>query len=241
MTASDADIAVTRQRLLEAAGEEFAERGFRNATVRDICKRAGANVAAVNYHFGDKEKLYAAAVHYAHLCATRHDVVGAVAAAREMPPEQRLHAFVRTFLTGILETGRPAWHAKLMAREIAEPSEVLNQIAQQTVRPRLAALAGIIRDVIGPDAPQQVVVNCARSVVGQILFYHFARPMLVRVFPDEPFDATRLDELAGHIAAFSLQGLRGIAPAPVRAATAAAAAAPRAGKRSAAKSKGARP
>jgi hypothetical protein len=56
-------------------------------------------------------------------------------------------------------------------------------------------------------------MNCARSVVGQILFYHFARPMLVRVFPDEPFDATKLDELSGHITAFTLQGLRGIAPA----------------------------
>ncbi|MEA2707493.1 MAG: TetR/AcrR family transcriptional regulator, regulator of cefoperazone and chloramphenicol [Phycisphaerales bacterium] len=211
MTRAEADQAVTRQRLLEAAGQEFAERGFRNVTVRDICTRAEANVAAINYHFGDKEKLYAAAVHYAHLCATRHDVVGAVAAAKALSPEQRLHAFIRTFLTGILETGRPAWHAKLMAREIAEPTGVLNEIAQQTVRPRLQALSAIIRDIIGPRASQQTVINCARSVVGQILFYHFARPMLVRVFPNEPLDASRLDELASHITSFSLAGLRGIA------------------------------
>jgi AcrR family transcriptional regulator len=209
MTRSDPENAVTRQRLLEAAGQEFAERGFRNATVRDICKRADANVAAVNYHFGDKERLYAAAVHYAHLCATRHDVLAAVAEAKDSSPEQRLHAFVRTFLVGILDTGRPAWHAKLMAREIAEPSDVLNEIAKQTVRPRLAALGAIIRDIIGQDAPQQTVVNCARSIVGQILFYHFARPMLVRVFPDEPLDATRLDELSDHIVSFSLAGLAG--------------------------------
>jgi len=208
---AEADQAVTRQRLLEAAGWEFAERGFRNVTVRDICKRAEANVAAINYHFGDKERLYAATVHYAHLCATRHDVVGAVAEAKDLSAEQRLHAFVRTFLIGILDTGRPAWHAKLMAREIAEPTEVLNAIAHETVRPRLAALSAIIRDIVGPAAPQQVVMNAARSVVGQILFYHFARPMLIRVFPDEPFDASKLDELADHITAFSLQGLRGIA------------------------------
>ena len=210
MTRIDPDQAVTRQRLLEAAGQEFAERGFRNVTVRDICKRADANVAAINYPFGDKEKLYAATVHYAHLCATRHDVVGAVAEAKALPAEERLHAFVRTFLTGILDTGRPAWHAKLMAREIAEPTEVLNEIAEQTVRPRLAALSGIIRDIVGPAVPQQVVVNCARSVVGQMLFYHFARPMLVRVFPNEPFDASKLDELATHITEFSLRGVRGI-------------------------------
>jgi AcrR family transcriptional regulator len=210
MTRSEAEQAVTRQRLLEAAGQEFAERGFRNATVRDICNRADANIAAVNYHFGDKERLYAAAVHYAHQCATRHDVVGAVAVAKELSPEQRLHAFVHTFLTGILESGRPAWHAKLMAREIGEPTGVLDEIAEQTVRPRLMALSAIIRDIAGPDLPQQQVINCARSVVSQILFYHFARPMLVRVFPNEPFDQTRIDELADHIVAFSLNGLRGM-------------------------------
>jgi hypothetical protein len=74
----------------------------------------------------------------------------------------------------------------------------------------LQALSAIIRDIVGPAAPQQVVVNSARSIVGQMLFYHFARPMLVRVFPNEPLDASKLDELADHITAFSLQGLRGI-------------------------------
>jgi hypothetical protein len=107
-----------------------------------------------------------------------------------------------------------------MAREIAEPTDVLTEIAQQTVRPRLAALSEIIREIVGADVSQQVVLNCARSVVGQILFYHFARPMLVRVFPNEPFDASKLDELSAHITAFSLQGLRGIAPAAAAAARA---------------------
>lgn len=210
MKRTETEQAMTRRRLLEAAGQEFAERGFRNATVRDISKRAEANVAAVNYHFGDKERLYSAAVHYAHQCATHHDVVGAVAAAKEVPAGKRLDAFVRTFLTGILETGRPAWHAKLIAREIAEPTAVLDEIAQQTVRPRLLALAGIIREIVGPDVPQQQVINAARSVVGQILFYHFARPMLERVFSSEKFDASRIDELTDHVVGFSLRGLKGL-------------------------------
>src|SRR5258708_2039803 len=109
---------VTRQRLLEAAGEVFAQEGFRSATVRDICRRAGANVAAVKYHFGDKQKLYSAAVHYAHDCAKRFPV------DEGLPPDptarQRLEGFVRAMLMGVLEPGRPAWHAKLMAREMVE-------------------------------------------------------------------------------------------------------------------------
>ena len=58
----------TKARLLEAAGEEFAEKGFELARVRAICERAGANLAAVNYHFGDKEQLYVEALLEAHRC-----------------------------------------------------------------------------------------------------------------------------------------------------------------------------
>ena len=50
----------TRQRLLEAGLEVFARDGFRGATIERICRRAGANIAAAHYHFGDKRRLYAA-------------------------------------------------------------------------------------------------------------------------------------------------------------------------------------
>ena len=54
----DTSSAQTRQALIEAGGAVFAEVGFHNATVREICRRAGANGAAVNYHFEDKAALY---------------------------------------------------------------------------------------------------------------------------------------------------------------------------------------
>ena len=46
----------TERRVLEAAGEVFAALGYRAATVRQICEKAGANIAAVNYYYGDKER-----------------------------------------------------------------------------------------------------------------------------------------------------------------------------------------
>ncbi|MFW5798481.1 MAG: TetR/AcrR family transcriptional regulator, partial [Planctomycetota bacterium] len=51
----------TPTRLLEAAIDTFADKGYHNATVAEICSAAGANVAAVNYHFGSKQNLYVAA------------------------------------------------------------------------------------------------------------------------------------------------------------------------------------
>ena len=196
---------LTPQRLLEAAGEVFAHKGFKDATVRDICRRAGANVAAVKYHFGDKQKLYAAAVHYAHDCARRFPVDEGLPA--DASPRERLKGFVRAMLMGVLDPGKPAWHTRIIAREMAEPTFVLRQIAEQGVKPRLALLSGIIRSVVGPDLPEVVIRRCARSVVGQTLFYHFARPMLARVFPNENFN---VDVLADHIATFSLGGLHAL-------------------------------
>jgi AcrR family transcriptional regulator len=201
------DAVVTRQRLLEAAGEVFAEKGFKGATIRDICKLADANVAAVKYHFGDKEKLYAAAVRYAHTCGVGNIVDVTRALPADAPARDRLRVFIRLMLQGILDTGKPAWHGKIVARELAEPTKVLDVIAEEGVKPRLKLLSEIIRSVLGPDAPDAVVGRCARSIVGQILFYHFARPMLVRVFPAEKFD---VDVLAEHIATFSRGGLEAL-------------------------------
>src|ERR1700733_7058269 len=90
----------TRRHLLEAAAEVFAEVGFRAATVRQICERAGANIAAVNYHFGDKEKLYRAG-----LKSTLQTAIAKYPPDYGLParatPEQRLRVFIRSFLLRI--------------------------------------------------------------------------------------------------------------------------------------------
>src|SRR3954467_5344605 len=92
----------TRQQLLEAAGQVFAEQGYRAATVREICLRAGANVASIHYHFGDKEKLYIEVLRYAHkreaqinpaLCKPDHSG----------SPEQRLRELVQSLLFQFLD------------------------------------------------------------------------------------------------------------------------------------------
>src|SRR5580692_4347987 len=87
----------TRRRLLDSAGEVFAEKGFANSTVREICKKAGANIAAVNYHFGDKQKLYLAVFADCRSHADRGP-----APSPKLSPEQRLREFIRQFLRHLL-------------------------------------------------------------------------------------------------------------------------------------------
>src|SRR5438876_3964833 len=92
----------TRQHLIAAAAEVFARVGFRAATVREICQRAGANIAAINYHFGDKETLYAEALKHA-LQRARKKYPPDLGLGPKATPEERLHAFVHSFLLRIFD------------------------------------------------------------------------------------------------------------------------------------------
>jgi len=202
--------AETRQRLLEAAGEVFAEVGFAKATVRDICRQAGANVAAVNYHFRDKEGLYVEVVRFAQ----QYAMTAAPPAALQMEsatPEEQLRLFIRTFLFGAIGKGRLAWHGKMMAREMTEPTGMLDRIVAEVIRPRATILEGILRRLLGSAATQWRVEACARSVVSQCLFYHLCRPVIDRLHPTQTYEPEDVEKLAEHITQFSIGALRGIA------------------------------
>src|SRR5207244_282452 len=111
----------TKRRLIEAAGEVFADVGFERATIKDITDRAGASVAAVNYHFSDKQELYYQTVQHAHragIDAIRTLIDG----DRSQAPAERLHAFVHTFLRLALDPERPAWESLLINREMRDPT-----------------------------------------------------------------------------------------------------------------------
>ena len=205
----------TRQRLLEVAGEVFAEQGFRGATVREICQRAEANVAAVNYHFGGKEGLYGEVLRFAHGCAFAKypPDMGLEAGAS---PKQRLHAFVRSFLLRVLDDGQPAWHGKLMVREIADPTGALDAIVRDGIRPHFATLMGVVTDLLGPRlaADPDRVRYAAWSVVGQCLFYFFGQPVIRRLHPAQGLAPEDVDALARHITDFSLAALTHYPPQP---------------------------
>src|SRR6478752_1386010 len=166
----------TRQRLLEVAGAVFAEQGFKCATVREICKRAGANVAAINYHFGDKQGLYSETLRYwvRESLAKYPPNLGVDESAT---PEQKLHAYVRSFFWRIFDEGRPSWYGKLMAREMIEPTHALDDCAKETMRPIGELLREIIRQLI-PNASEEQLRRTALSIIGQIVFYHHCRPAI---------------------------------------------------------------
>lgn len=198
---------VTRCQLLEAAGEVFAEVGFRNATVREICRRAGANVAAVNYHFGDKEALYTEVLRHSQQEAfEKYPPLLGVAA--DAPPEEKLRAFIRSFLLRIFDDGPIAWFGKMMSRELVEPTEALDSLLKERIRPMADLLRGIVAEILDCPPGAEKVRLCCFSIVGQCVFFHHCRTMISRLFPEQHLDASEVEQLAGHVARFSLAAMK---------------------------------
>jgi len=198
----------TRKRLLDAAGEVFALKGFADATIREICAKAQANIAAVNYHFGDKQKLYAAV--FADLQLHADAGSGTSDGGPGDSAEDRLRGFIRQFLKNLLDPGRPSWWGRLLAREMSQPTGVFQSFVEDHIRPREAKLQAIIREIVG-ELPPRVIAKCSVSIVGQMMHYHFARPVLKGISPIYANLDQHVEELADHITRFSLGGLRAIA------------------------------
>ena len=204
----DLQLAATRQQLIAAAGEVFAEVGFRNATVREICRRAGANIAAVNYHFGDKERLYTEVLHYAHeMAMKKHPLLPDL--GPDTPAEKRLRAFIHSLLSRIFDEGSGAWHGKLMAREMIEPTAALDALVEERIRPMSQALWKVIAEILDRPVTDEQVRLCGFSVVSQCLFYKHCHPVVCRLFPEHvQLDGSGVNRLTDHITQFSMTAMK---------------------------------
>lgn len=211
MTSSDTDNhPQTKQKLLEAAAAVFVEKGYRAATIREICEKAGVNVAAIHYHFGDKLALYRellVSVPVESLERQPRDVWHRPG----LTPEQLFEEFVRDFLGRLMDPAKPAWHAILIAREASDPTEVSDTMIELFMRPQMQTLGELICQVAGRPLDQHLLVHCIESVILQIIFQMQWRTVAERIDPKRVYDAQHIDEMARHIAAFSIAGIRAVA------------------------------
>jgi AcrR family transcriptional regulator len=199
----------TRERLLEAAGEVFAQKGFLAASVGEITERAGANRAAVNYHYRTKEDLYVAAVrHGATVCMSRHPMP---TWPEGVSPEVRLRDFIHAFLSRFLANDGPEWPGLLIMRELAQPTGgACEAFVSDFVRPTFAVLQGILQEMLPPDVPEWKRHMLGASIIGQCLHYHFARHVLRLLVGPEEAKGYDLERVTDHVRAFSLAALRGL-------------------------------
>ncbi len=197
---------LTRDKLIVAAGHVFAERGYRAATIREICRRAGANVAAVNYTFGDKMGLYTEVLRH----SIRAAQTGALRAALDssLSPENTIRGVIRARLMTLCQEARPDWLIRLVLHEFSHPTPAMGRVVDEGLRPIYERVRKAVGEIIGLPPNHETTLLSVNSIVGQILFYLFSRPVLARLQPELKLTPDQLDRIANHIADFSLAYLK---------------------------------
>jgi AcrR family transcriptional regulator len=196
----------TREKLLGVAGPVFADRGYQAATIREICAGAGANVAAVNYYFGNKLGLYTEILQQSVRAAQLEAVQNVL--DRNAPPEEILRALIRARLRSITGEDLPDWHSRLLAHELAQPTPALRHLIKKVARPIYKRLLELIAGMIGLPSNDDNTRLCAVSVVGQVFAYVLPGPLLAEIWPELKMTPEQVERIADHIADFSLSYLQ---------------------------------
>ncbi|MGA2713141.1 MAG: CerR family C-terminal domain-containing protein [Bryobacteraceae bacterium] len=202
----------TRNKLIDSAGQVFAESGFQAATVREICARAGVNIALVNYYFGDKLELYAEVLRQS-IGASKDGLVQK-ALQSAAPPEAALREMILAMVHRIYRADRPGWHFRLMVHELAQPTPAMAAVIDETMRPVYERICGLIGAMLQLPPDHDKTRLCAHSIIAQVVHYSHARQVISQLWPELELTAERIAQIATHIADFSLAYLREIAPGP---------------------------
>jgi AcrR family transcriptional regulator len=199
----------TSKSLLAAASDVFAEKGYRDATIAEICKLAGANVAAVNYHFGDKETLYKEAWRHSFSESMKaHPPNGGV--SDSAPSKERLWGQVAALLHRIADENNKEF--LFVQKELASPTGLLDEVAQEELRPLYEKIETLVRKLLGPRSSDMQVRFCAISIISQCI-----NPMVAikgrkgnRENKDFPPEVDDIKAYSNHVVKFSLAGIRAI-------------------------------
>lgn len=138
-----------RLQILDAAGPIFAERGYQDATIREISSVAGVNLASINYYFGDKQTLYAEALRIAQKRNVAMGWLGADDIAED--PRQALKSFLDAMLARMLSRLQQSWEGRLLMREVLQPTHASGQVVEEYFRPVFDCLMNILRALLQAD------------------------------------------------------------------------------------------
>lgn len=198
----------TRQQLLEAAGQVFAEHGYAKATSKEICTRAGANVAAVNYHFGGKDELYAAVLEEAHARLVSVETMAAAAQSR-IDPRQKLRMLLTRIFGEVVKRDKAAWELRVLSRELLSQSPMMTPMINHQVAPKAKIMRAVLAEIMDLP-PEHPTVSCTvLNVMGPVLLMLIAsRTLQQKVAPNLDLDPA---SLADHMVVYALAGMQAVA------------------------------
>jgi AcrR family transcriptional regulator len=199
----------TRDRLLENAETLFAHKGYHAISVREITSAAQCNMAAVNYHFNNKKNLYMEVFRSRWIpreLRMYEAFEKSVDSLKEHTPRMVVQALARAYLEGPLSDEELGRHRQLIVRELNNPTEAFELVADQTLQPLFKKLYSLLGPFTLEGTQEGNLSFDIMSIFGIILYFNYSRPMVSRV-TGRPYDADFKARLIDHMVRFSLDGL----------------------------------
>ncbi len=207
---STAAAGATQAALLDAAEALFSERGYAGVSTREIVENAGANIAAIKYHFGSKQELYLAVLRRA-MSRPESDEIWSVLPvdASDASPEQAATAIaqlIQGFLAHIIDEASSDTAPSLLCREAFEPSAAFGDVVEEYIKPRTERIEATIR-VLVPEACDDRVRALGQGILGMVLHYKSFYEIQSRLWLGREPSQARVELIAQTLAGFSLRGL----------------------------------
>jgi len=202
-----------QDRLLDAAEQLFSDHGFEGAGVRDIASAAGCNIAAINYYFGTKDKLYTE-VWRRQLLQMRNARLQAIEqvmseSGGKPALEDLLRSFANAFVGPFRDESRSRRFMNLMAREMIDQRVPVNMFIDEVVKPTMGAIREALLRAC-PGLEESRIPLLIVFLAGQLMHVVHVKTMFEQAETEEipPFD---LNEVVDHIVKFSAAGIRAYA------------------------------
>jgi AcrR family transcriptional regulator len=198
----------TRDRLLVSASRIFAEKGFQDATIAEICAQAKSNIASVNYHFRDKETLYLESWRFAFnrellLYPPDSDLKAGATA------EQKLAGRIKSLIHRVADDH--SYSFMIIHKEMAQPTRLLEDILEKEINPQRLQMFVLLRECLGQKATEQQIQYCHASIMGQCFqLLRLKQIQSVRPNRSHPSDLSDIKAFAEHVVNFSLVGIQAI-------------------------------
>jgi AcrR family transcriptional regulator len=199
----------TKERILDEAEALFALKGYDSVSIREITGAADCNLAAVNYHFGNKKNLYLEVFRSRWLpraSRIKKNFQDSVKADGALTPTAVVQSLARAFLEGPFSEEERKRHHQLISSELAKPTEAFKMVADQAMRPLFDSLFEDLRCALPDDVEEEKLVLNICSVFAMVLYFNFAR-ILISKFTGCDYDADFKGRLVDHIVEFSINGL----------------------------------
>lgn len=201
-------MASTKEEIIKAAVELFSEKGYDQTTIRDICRRAKANIAAVNYHFKCKTGLGEAVIE--HLYENVRNQQQHFFDAEDITNEQEWKEAIYKFIFGFIsnpEEYRNFFRMQLIFRELNNPSELFAKMFKKYLAPLQKQLIRYIRMGLPEDASEEKVLMWFITIMSQCVMFRKRLGVEMEIATIDLSQSEQAQEVAKHISGTVFMGL----------------------------------